>query len=178
MRIPAISYRATVNDYYDNGFYRLPNKVSHQCFSLEELQETLQRILAGELGAADGEERQALIEHYLAAQEGPLACERIIGVLRGMTTSHAGQSTHPAGGRFERWLATKGLQLVRQVKSNLPGSHNRPEFQRHRYPGISTEELKQKVSHFQRLLGYEQSLVITQVSDGIFHIDIQSESAS
>lgn len=176
MRIPAISYRATVNDYYDNGFYRLPNKVSHQCFSPEELKETLRQILAGEVGAASGEDRQALIEHYLAAQEGPLACERIIGVLHEMTTSTAGQNTYPAGGRFERWLITKGLQLVRQVKSSLPGSHNRPEFQRHRYPGISSEELQQKVSHFQRLLSYEQPLEIKQVSDGIFHIGILSES--
>jgi surface carbohydrate biosynthesis protein len=178
MRIPAISYRAAVNDYYDNGFYRLPNKVSHQCFSLEELKETLRRILAGELGAASGEEREALIEHYLAAQDGPLACERIIDILQELASGQADQDNHPAGGRFERWLITKGLQLVRQVKSNLPGSHNRPEFQRHRYPGISTEELTQRVSLFQRLLGYEQSLDIKQVSDGIFHIGTQSEYSS
>ena len=51
MRIPAISYRATVNDFYDYGFYQLPNKLSHQCFNFEELQRTLQRVLAGEVGA-------------------------------------------------------------------------------------------------------------------------------
>jgi hypothetical protein len=95
-----------------------------------------------------------------------------------MTINPEGQNSRPAGGRFERWLITKGLQLVRQVKSNLPGSHNRPEFQRHRYPGISTKELQQKVSHFQRLLGYGQPLDIKQVSEGIFHIGILSESAN
>ncbi len=42
MNIPAISYRATVNDYYDLGFYELPNRVSHQCFDFEQLRETLQ----------------------------------------------------------------------------------------------------------------------------------------
>jgi len=177
MRIPAISYRATVNDYYDDGFYRLPNKLSHQCFSLDELKDTLQKILSGELGAAEGDERKALIQHYLAAQDGPLACERIVEVLQEMTKDRDNRVGQTKGGRFERWLVTKGLQLVRQVKSNLPGSHNRPEFQRHRYPGISIDELKNKVSHFQRLLGYEQVLNIKQVSDGIFHIGIQSEGA-
>ena len=42
---------------------------------------TLRKILAGELGAADGDKRKELIDHYLAAQDGQLACERIINVL-------------------------------------------------------------------------------------------------
>ena len=41
MRVPAVSYRKTVNDYYDDGFYRLPNRLSHQCFDFEELRATL-----------------------------------------------------------------------------------------------------------------------------------------
>ena len=45
MRVPAVSYRETVNDFYDDGFYRLPNRLSHQCFDFEELRATLSRIL-------------------------------------------------------------------------------------------------------------------------------------
>ncbi len=81
MKVPAISYRAAVNEDYDYGFYVLPNKISHQCFDFEQLKNLLQKILKGEVGAADGNERQALIKQYLAAQEGPLACERMIDVL-------------------------------------------------------------------------------------------------
>ena len=55
MGVPAISYRAKINEEYDLGFYRLPNLISHQCFDFDELQETLIKILAGELGAADGD---------------------------------------------------------------------------------------------------------------------------
>ena len=46
MRVPAISYRATVNDYYDYGFYQLPNRLSHQCFDFEQLQATLVKIFS------------------------------------------------------------------------------------------------------------------------------------
>ncbi|MDX1269869.1 MAG: hypothetical protein R3311_21055, partial [Oceanisphaera sp.] len=53
LQVPAVSYRAAVDDHYDMGFYRLPNLVSHQCFSPDELRQTIGRILAGELGAAD-----------------------------------------------------------------------------------------------------------------------------
>jgi surface carbohydrate biosynthesis protein len=67
MGVPAISYRAAVNEYYDYGFYRLPNLLSHECFDFKELRVTLERILNGELGTADGDERKALIDHYLTA---------------------------------------------------------------------------------------------------------------
>ncbi len=91
MRVPAISYRATVNDYYDYGFYQLPNRVSHQCFDLEELRATLMKILAGELGAADDDESKALIDHYLAATNGPMACERIVEVIEKITAEQSQQ---------------------------------------------------------------------------------------
>lgn len=74
MGVLAISYRTTVNDFYDLGFYRLPNLLSHQCFDFEELRRTPSKILAGELEAAGGAERKKIIEHHFAAEEGPLAC--------------------------------------------------------------------------------------------------------
>ncbi len=84
MRVPAVAYHPSVNEYYDNGFYRLPNLLSYRCFNFEELRVTLEKILAGECGAADGDERQLNIDRYLAAQEGKLACERIVDVLEEM----------------------------------------------------------------------------------------------
>mgnify|MGYP001816746162 FL=1 len=71
MGVPAISYRAQINDDYDLDFYRLPNLISHQCFTADELIETLNRILRGELGVADGDDRKILVDQYLAAQNGP-----------------------------------------------------------------------------------------------------------
>ena len=81
MGVPAVSYRAKINETYDMGFYRLPNLISHQCFDVDQLQETLKKIIKGELGAANGDDRRSLVKQYLAAQDGPLACERIVDVL-------------------------------------------------------------------------------------------------
>jgi hypothetical protein len=76
MAVPPVSYRVTTNDDYDYGFYRLPNMRSQQCFNFEELQQTLKKILCGELGVGNGDGRQALIERYLAAQKGSLAYQQ------------------------------------------------------------------------------------------------------
>ncbi len=56
MGVPAISYRARIDETYDMGFYRLPNLISHQCFDLDQLQVTLKKIFTGSLAQPDGAE--------------------------------------------------------------------------------------------------------------------------
>jgi surface carbohydrate biosynthesis protein len=170
-RTPAISYRASINETYDNGFYCLPNKMSHQCFTFEELQEKLQKVLKGQMGAADGDERQSIIDNYLAGKTGPLACERMVDVLDKIN-AHITAGKRSVSKRTHRWLLTRGLHLARQIKSSLPGSHNRPEFQRHRYPDISLEALQAKLMQFQQLLGNNRKLKIAQISNVMFQISL------
>ncbi len=171
MEVPAISYRAAVNEDYDYGFYVLPNKISHQCFNFKELTDLLQKILTGQIGAADGDERQALIKKYMAGQEGPLACERMLDVLDTISRGFNPTVGETLANKLERWLLTQGLHLAKKVKSSLPGSHNRPEFQRHRYPGIAKEALHDKLLQFQKLLGYHRDLKLEQISDVMFQIN-------
>ena len=170
MRVPAISYRATVDDYYDLGFYRLPNLLSYQCFDFEELRATLGDILAGKLGPADGDERKALIERYLAAIEGPLACERIVDVCEEIVDGQF-EISRPA---LHRWL--KGYcmanmrTLKRKIKARLPSARNKPEFHRHRYPEVSLEEMRARVLSFQQVQGDSKELKVEQVYDKFFRI--------
>ena len=170
MKVPAISYRPVLNEDYDNGFYRLPNGLSHECFDLEQLTTTLQKILSGELGAANSAQRQALIDRYLAAQDGPLACERMVDVLAGLQQSHAGLMKPSA---VQRWLLSRGLQLARRIKSSLPGSHNKPEYQLHRFPALQLDEMRARLARFQALLGIKHQLEIHPLSDVMFRVEAQ-----
>jgi surface carbohydrate biosynthesis protein len=165
---PAISYRASINETYDNGFYRLPNLMSYQCFTFEELRDMLQKILKGEVGAADGDERQRLVDLHLAGKTGPLACERIADVLEKISVNMPVEKS--VSKQTQRWLVTRGLHLAKWIKSSLPGSHNRPEFQRHRYPGISLEALRAKLWKFQQLLGNNRELKVEQISNVMFQV--------
>jgi len=168
--VPAISYRATVNDFYDLGFYRLPNLLSYQCFDFEELRGTLQKILAGELGATDGDEREVLINHHLVALDGPLACERMVDVLEGMIDGEFELSKPSVRDRLEGWSMSAIRTLIKRSKECLPGSHNRPEFQRHRYPEISLEEISARISRFQQVLGDDRELQVERIYDEFFRI--------
>jgi hypothetical protein len=170
MGVPAISYRVTVNECYDNGFYRLPNLLSHQCFDFEDLRETVQSILAGKLGAADGDERKSLIDHHLAAQDGPLACERMVDVLEGVVKDPATMPEATLRERLDRWCISKGLHLAKRYKSYLPGPQHKPEFQRHRYPGVSLDEVRERVARIRQVLGENGDLKVEEVFDQIYRI--------
>jgi surface carbohydrate biosynthesis protein len=168
--VPAISYRATVNEYYDYGFYYLPNRLSHQCFDVEELRLTLGKILAGELEAADGKEHKALVDRHLAGQVGPLACERMLDVLERMGEGKMQLSRPSMRDRLEGRSMSAVRTLIKRSKERLPGSHNRPEFQHHRYPEVSLAEMRRQTFRLQQILGNRQEPRVEQISGQFFRI--------
>jgi len=175
MGVPAISYRATVNDFYDLGFYRLPNLLSYQCFDFEELRLTLEKILGGELGAAGGDERQTLVDQYLASLDGPLACERIVEVCEKILDGQFKKSKPGLLDLLTGYCMATIRTLKRKLKARLPGSRKKPEFHRHRYPKVSLEEIRTRVARLQQVLGDSRELQIEQISDQFFRISKSEE---
>jgi len=168
MGVPAISYRAKVNENYDLGFYRLPNLISHQCFDLDQLQETLQKVLRGELGAADGDERRKLVDQYLAAQEGPLASERIVEVLEKKIERQASPPRPAVTDRLLGRTYVKWRRLYKFIRQPLSSKLAPTEFHRHRYPGISLPELTSRIARMQKVLGSSGSINAQQIFEQIF----------
>lgn len=168
MGVPAVSYRAVIDEIYDMGFYRLPNLISHQCFDADHLLETLTKIIKGKLGAADGEERQGLVKQYLAAQDGPLACERIVDVLEKKMERQKVLPKPPLSDRLTGRVFADWRRLVKYARKQLSGKQAPPEFHRHRYPGISLNELMNRIARIQQVLGHTRSIKAEQISDQIF----------
>jgi surface carbohydrate biosynthesis protein len=172
MRVPAITYRASINEKYDFGFYRLPNLISHPCFNLTELESMLKKILNGELGPADGDDRKALIEHYLAAREGPLACERMIDVLEDIVKDREELPKPAVGDRITGWSLWAVRTMIKRYKDSRPDSHNRPEFQSHRYPEVSLEDMQERVNRFKRVLNFAEDFKVEPVLGKFFRISV------
>lgn len=137
MGVPAVTYQPVVNEYYDYDFYGLPNLLSHQSFDCAGLCDLLRNIMAGRLGPASGEERRALMGRFLEAQTGPLAAQRIVEVLERVAEERAETAGPGITSRLHgRYLACR-RRLKKWYKSHQAGSKYRPEYQRHRYPGLS-----------------------------------------
>ena len=176
MGIPAISYRAAVNENYDYGFYRLPNLLSHQCFDFEELITTLGKILTGELGAAVGDEHESLAREHLAALDGPLACERIVDVCEKIIDGQFKKSKPSLLDRLAGYSMAKTRTLKRKIKAHLPRARNKPEFHRHRYPEVSLDEMRTRVARFQQVLGDSSKLQVELISNKFFRINSDQHS--
>lgn len=175
---PALAYRRSVQERFDNDFHQLPNALSHECFSYEELRDTLRQILDGHKGLADGEDRKALMNRNLAAQDGPMACERILDVLEQIIDD---MSRDPEPALSEK-LKTRVWSMRRRLKKSLRGyranmSHNRADFLKHRYPDISLEEMRRRVARFQQLLGHQEELQVEQFARRFFRISRQGNRA-
>ncbi len=173
MRTPAISYRATIDEKYDHGFYGLPNQLSHQCFDFDQLQKTLSKILAGQLGAADGDKRSALIDHHLSGHKGPLACERIIDVLEKIVDDLSGLPKPPLGKRLENWYKATKRRKRQMSKLRIARSDKWLEFEHHRYPAIFIEDLRSRITRFQHVLGKTGKLKVNQIYPKLFQIRAQ-----
>jgi hypothetical protein len=170
MGVPAVSYRATTNDDYDYGFYRLPNKLSHQCFNFEELQQTLKKILCGELGVGNGDERQALIDHYLAAQKGPLACERIVDVLEKTAADLPNLPGPPIGERLQGWFKATKRRVRRWSKLRKTDPTRSLEHQQNKYPEVPLGEMRARVARLLEVMGDDSRLNVEQIYHKLFRI--------
>ena len=85
----------------------------------------------------------------------------------------AGRSELPQPAFYDRmqgWSVANGRRLVKWLLSYLPSSHNRPEFQRHRFPGISLDALNEKIERIQQIRGENNKLKVEQLSDVLFRI--------
>jgi surface carbohydrate biosynthesis protein len=168
--LPAISYRASVHEEYDYGFYRLPNMLSHQCFNSNQLRETLRKALTNKLEIKNDHKRKVLIDRYLAAQDGPLACERIVDVLEQMLKDRSEMPRYSLRERLEGRYRAIRRKLKKQYKSHRRDSHLKPEFQRHRYPKISPTEVRMRIARLQQILDDPRQLKIELISNKFFRI--------
>jgi hypothetical protein len=131
---------------------------------------TLEKILAGELGAAGGDEREILARQHLAALDGPLACERIVDVCERIIDGQLERSKPDLLDRLTGYCMATMRTLKRKIKAQFPRARNKPEFHRHRYPELSFEEMRVRVSRLQNVLGYSEKLKVEQIHHKFFRV--------
>jgi len=165
---PSVSYRPVRNESYEE---LLPNELSHDAGDLETLRERLERIVAGELGRLEGDTPRRVVEHHLAGLEGPLASERIVEVLERIVSERRALPPPPLGERLVGHWRGLRRRVKKEIRSRRPDSKNRPEFQRHRYPGLSLPDVRERVGRFGALIGLDRAPAVSRVSAHVYRIE-------
>ncbi len=167
MGIPALAYQASTDPLHDN---QLSNALSHQCFNFEALRQAVEKFLGGELGPANGEDWRQLLDRFMTAREGPIACERIVNVLEKVFGGKPDLPRPRISDRLAGWYQATVRRWRKKFQSRLPGSRDKPEFERHRFPGLTLADLRQRIERFQRILKQSPQLTLEQLDAHIFRI--------
>jgi surface carbohydrate biosynthesis protein len=170
LRVPAISFRATINEKYDHGFYALPNQLSHQCFDFDQLQKTLTKILSGDLGPIDGEEQTELIDRHLSGLQGPLVCEQITDVLEKVVDRLPRMSKIQIARRIREGAKSAKRKVLRKLKKRGTTTEGFNEFQRHKYPEILIEEIHSRLNRFNTIIDNGIELTVDKIYGKLFQI--------
>lgn len=168
MGVPTVAYLKTFDARYDLDFQGLPNRLSMQCRSLDELVTSLQAIIAGAGPMQATPERDALIDGYITARSGPLASERILDVLdaRFRAGGHASVS-RPV--RWRAQLLTRLKAALTRLNMHRPGP-NRASYHDHRFPRLSVDDVAGRVARLGRTLGRFRAVQVRARGEHLFDV--------
>lgn len=169
MGVPAVAYLRTFDPRYDMDFQGLPNRLSLQCFSFDELTATLQAIVRGDGPPCSTPQRDELMNHYVSAREGPLACERILEVLDTDFRQGTGRSAVSAPVRLRAALLAQIKAAVTKLNMQRPG-RNRRAYHDHRFPHLDTADVARRVERLGRTLGRFAGVQVRQRSEHLFDL--------
>jgi surface carbohydrate biosynthesis protein len=168
MQKPALAYRPVSAELFDLA---LPNELSQQCASMDELRQRLRAVLLENAGCRHSDAQRRLIDRHLAAREGALAADRIVDVLEQRAQHLAAGRGPSAGRRLRGWInATWRSAVKRHIKARIPQHRNNPDYQRNRYQGLSRDELRERIERLGKCLGRFVDLRVDPVAEHIYQI--------
>jgi hypothetical protein len=164
---PAIAYQPVTSEKFDDD---MPNSLCHRAFSVDELCLTTRAMVAGELGALDNSVRRKILDHHIAALDGPLAADRMVTVLEAAGYDRQQPPAARISDYIRGWL--NNTMRTRKKRRNMrrPGHRNNIAFHDHRFPAISVEEIRDRIARFGRLVNRFNNIRVEQHSQHIFSI--------
>jgi surface carbohydrate biosynthesis protein len=163
----AISYCPVVSEEHDRF---LPNALGYRASTLPELIALVREIADAGLGAPADPAQHALLAQHLSAQDGPLASDRIADALVQLLASGQMPPARSWPARAAAVLHSEGRALVKRAQGLRRGNENHPEYQRHRYTGVTPAELEARIAGLGRVLGRFDKLVARPVGAHLYEI--------
>lgn len=162
---PIIAYQPLRSEIYDR---HLPNSISHQCDTLDQLYDQVETTILGNAPPADGNALQAALADYLVQEDDRLAADRIVDVLQDQAASGNNGEKRAAGAGYVAWCAAEIRALGKWIRSFRPGDIYSPWHQRQQFPEMSLADIDEKIARFQNALGRFADIKASVVREDIF----------
>ncbi len=164
---PALSYRPVKAPGYDND---LPNGLSLQFEDGDALTAEVVAIVRRHDNARHQLDpgRQAILDAHVSALSGPLACERLLDEIE-----RNADILRPNANARKR-VATRIWHLVRRAyrSSAKPSAKTlgKPDYVRHKFPGIGVGEVNERIDRFRATLGRFDGFAAEEIQPDLFRI--------
>lgn len=142
--VPVIAYRPVTSEDFDSV---LPNTVSHQAFTIDELISLIGAVrteggLIPGFTAEEASRRRAIARRYIEGIDGPFASDRIVAALRQVPVSARWIKSSPI-----KRVAMAGTNLVSSVRNVAASAAGRvvvgTAYLRHKFSGLELAEVDQ-----------------------------------
>jgi len=164
---PTIAYQPIVSEAYDDD---LPNSLSQRAFSVDELCRKVESICREGIGASSLNERRKILNGHISALDGPLAAERMVDALESGEYHRKRPKAASFGKYVQGWTHNTVRTVVKRINMHRPGHRNNLAFHAHRFPDISVNEIRERISRMGGLLNRFNSIRVGQHSQHIFTI--------
>lgn len=165
---PVVAFRPVRSASLD---YALPNALSHDASSIDEVLETVAAVLRHELGQIDAAERQRLFDRHLSASGGALASERIVTALESLGYAETALDRPRA---MPATLARAKAALRTAIKRfNMKRSDHwaGKRYNAHRFPGVTLDEINARIARFHDVLGRFEPVRARACGAALFSIE-------
>jgi surface carbohydrate biosynthesis protein len=175
--VPVISYRPATSEMLDS---KLPNAVSHQAFTCEELIDLTRTVISGGripgFTSEEAARRRATLAGYVEGIQGTMASEQIVAALKQIPVET--QALNHSSVKRLSMLATDVVSSARHAAAAATGRVVVARaYQRHKFPGLEVAELNQSLEELSRFS--ESLLGITAVAvPGMSNVARLTQSAS
>jgi surface carbohydrate biosynthesis protein len=163
---PSIAFRPVSRKSFD---FEFPNSLSYEAFDRDELLAALRAIAAGDLSSQDETMKRAILGSHIAALDGPLAADRMVSML-----TEAGYDRPPPRPEISDYLVARyrlrKRNAVKAAEAQEPGSRNSQAYHDHRFPGITVEQIYERIRRFSDELGRFEGVEVEPVDEHIFRL--------
>jgi surface carbohydrate biosynthesis protein len=139
----------------------LPNPISHRAYDLEQLAEAMGMSVAGSLTLGDAQ--LDVLKQYVSSTSGPLASDRIMDHLDGITV--------PAPNPVSRGVAVSFGALRQLFKSSRRG-HITDRYMEKVFPPLHREDVEKRVNQIAATLQLTEKIHVRQIMQNVFELSL------
>ncbi|MFV0474118.1 MAG: surface carbohydrate biosynthesis protein [Pikeienuella sp.] len=164
---PTISYQAATSAHFPPA---LPDRLSRVARSLPELEEMLRAVLAGAAAPMDEAAIRADVERHVGPLGGEGAAKRIAGLVEANSAAWA-PPRRALPIRAEGFARSAIRAAIKTANGYRPGHKNSRAYTKHRFPGLTRDEVAARLARLSALGGGWSGLRVTERAGDVFDIE-------